>query len=1349
MAAHANGDAQTPNGRPTSCPHEQLANLLADVTDVEKKDERSSALTNGTTNGHSHPHSHDEHEHEHEHHHHHHDANAGALFQVSVKLPHKPYKMTIMVTSQEQVQDVRQSIVETPDTFQYTCFHLEHNGQKINDFVELSEVKDLKPDDEIVLVEDPYTEKEARMHVIRIRELIGATGDRSDQLHGICAGLSLHDDLFGNGPTPSTTTNGKNKSEENALAGYEVDGKAPLEAILPKQKEPLPKTIKSLMVSQWNPPPYHLRQRGHLLYLQLTTHEGEQHHITATVSGFYVNKSSSNKFDPQPRPAPKNHSAHSLLSLIALLSPSFSDAFIELQKINGRRDLLTTFPFQNAIPANPWLIPLSYTQGHQADPTRAQESYLIGGVDGAENLRDWNEEFQTTRELPRETLQDRVFRERLTSKLFADYNDAAARGAVLVARGEVAPLNPTEGKDAQIFIYNNIFYSFGADGVQTFASEGGDEAARVAVGKDVAGVKAVNQLDVPGLFTPGTVVVDYLGKRIVGQSIVPGIFKQREPGEHQIDYGGVEGRDVVTENEAFVPVFEKLSKALHVKRHAVWDKEGKRHDLEGSVETKGLLGTDGRKYVLDLYRIAPLDVAWSEEVDADRAVNDEKYPHRMSILRLELVEAYWRMKMQEYVRSEVEKRRSNQANGHAEQPAETTSASPPRASSTPVQEHPAEAVTNGPEGPEDAAGSDPSTKEASALDQERVDISNFNLALNPDVCSGQTPQTEEEKAEYAADEKEVRAVCEFLRSKVIPDLINDLHDGDVGFPMDGQSLCQLIHKRGINIRYLGRLTKAAEEKGPRLEAFHTVAWQEMIARAFKHLLNGHLRHLPAVFAASCVSHLLNCLLGAELNAKPRPEIDDDLRSFFYPDGDYSFENVHPAQLKANIEKQVRMRYKYSLPEDWPSQIKPLPLLREICLKHGLQLAARDYTFTKEASVALDQSPARSSSDTQSTNGAGQEENKKKKKKGGDHHAHTNGTAVKSATTFTPDDVLNIAPIVKDAAPKSALAEEALEAGKISLAQGQKQLGQELVLESLSLHEQIYGILHPEVAKMYHSLSTIYYQTDEKEAAVELARKAVIVTERTVGVDSHDAILAYLNLSLFEHHVGNTRQALKYVRHALDVWKIIFGPNHPDSITTMNNAAVMLQSLKEYAESRRWFEACYTVCEGLFGRQSINAATILFQLAQALALDGDPKGAVNKMRDAYNIFLAELGPDDRNTKEAESWLEQLTQNAVSIAKQAKYLQTRRIGGIRHLPRMGMGTRLQPQSASTTAPSSDRRNAAEEPQVRTGTGNVPLDSRSIDELLKFIEGGDAGSSPQTKHKKKPVHPKARGARKTVAL
>ncbi|KAI5304169.1 Intracellular distribution of mitochondria [Ascosphaera pollenicola] len=1071
----------------------------------------------------------------------------GGLFQVTVKLPHEPHNIQVMVSSQEQVQDVRQSIVELPGTFQYTSFHLEHEGKRINDFVELSEVEGLKADSEIALVEDPYTEKEARMHIIRIRELIGASGDRVDNLHGICSGLSLHDSIAAEDKSKTEQPNGE-VANDHPLIDYNA---------------PAPKTIKSVSLSSWNPPPYHLRQKGHLLYLQVTTNEGEQFQITSHVSGFYVNKCSNAKFDPFPKASPKGYSAHSLLTLISKISPSFEAQFKALQEYNNKKDLLATFPFQNSIPNNPWLVPNAsstcpLTQ-HQPDITRSQENYLISGIDNSETLRDWNEEFQSTRELPRETVQDKVFRERLTSKLFADYNDAAARGAVLVARGEIAPLNPTEGPDAQIFVYNNIFFSYGADGVGTFASEGGDEAARIAVGKDVAGVRAVNQLDIPGLFTPGTVVVDYMGKRLVAQSIVPGIFKQREPGEHQIDYGGVEGKEVVAEHPDFVPVFEKLSTALRVKKHPVWDKDGKRHELEGSVETKGLLGTDGRKYVLDLYRITPLDVNWTEDTEGH-----EEYPHKMAVLRLELVDSYWRHKMADYVKAEVDKKRAAIAEKKA-------------------KEGDNKAVEEKKKGEEKKETEEGKEEEAKDEDDERVDISSFKLALNPDVFSGQVPQTEEEKAAWAEDEKEVRAACEFLNTKVLPELVQDLHEGDVGFPMDGQSLTQLLHKRGINIRYLGKLVKLAEEKGQRLAALKTLLVQEMVSRAFKHVSNKYLRHVPVPFTAAAVAHLLNCFLGAGVNAEPKAEIDADLKAI-YPEGDYTFETVTPASLKAEIEKNVAVRYRYNLPAEWTSEIKHLQTLRSAALKLGLQLGDRKFVFdkadikeeeTKVAPAKAEEEQTPAPAPATGSSKKSKKRNKRKEAQNGEAAAPAAAAAPatpKQVVTFTPDDILNIVPLVKDAAPRSALAEEALEAGRISLMQNQKELGQELILESLSLHEQIYGILHPEVAKLYHQLSMLYYQADEKEAAVELARKAVIVTERTLGVDSSDTILSYLNLSLFEHAMGNTNTALTYIKHALELWKVIYGPNHPDSITTMNNAAVMLQHLKKYTDSRKWFEA---------------------------------------------------------------------------------------------------------------------------------------------------------------------------------
>lgn len=1236
-----------------------------------------------------------------------------SVFQVTIKLPHEPFETQVMLSTQEQVQDLRQSIVETPQTFQYSCFHLEHDGQRINDFIELSEVPGLQADSVLTLVEDPYTEKEARMHVMRIRELVGASGDRIDALQGIMAGVSLHDTV-GQEAAEKAAQNGADKS---VLGDYDFKAPGSVKTIIPPAADSPPKTIKSIAVSAWNPPPYHLRAKGHLLYLQVTTNEGEQFQITSHVSGFYVNKSTNNKFDPFPRAAPKDSSAHSLLTLFSKISPSFDASFKELLDFNAKKDLLTIFQLSNAIPANPWLVPApnSSHTAHQPDLARTQESYLMTGADNTDTLRDWNEEFQSTREMPKEAVQDRVFRERLTSKLFADYNDAATRGAMLVARGEIPPLNPTEAKDAQIFVYNNIFYSFGADGVGTFGTDGGDEAARVAVSKDVTGVRAVNNLDVEGLFTSGTVVVDYLGKRIVGQSIVPGIFKQRDPGEHQIDYGAVEGKDIIADDKSFAPLFEKVSKHLHVKKHPVWDKDGVRHEMEGSLETKGLLGTDGRRYALDLYRMTPLDIAWVEQYwsepgkEGEAKPKDKDYPHRMTLLRPELCEAYGRVKIREYFKEQMEKKKSDKAaekstNGDAKE--ETANGDSKEESSE------SNDVSKDKEGTE--------TKD---VEQDQVDISGFTFALNPDVFCIKEPQSDEDKEEWTKDEAEVRAVCEYLVSQTIPTLIQELRDGDVGFPMDGQSLSVLLHKRGINMRYLGKVAELADKEDPRLQALKRLCVQEMIARGFKHYANAKLRALPAAFATPCVSHLLNCLLGGELNEKPIAEVDSTLKAM-YPEADFSFVDLTPETLKSEVLAQIALRFRYALGKSWVESGKQLQLLREVCLKLGLQLEVKDYAFTKEAAAAATPSaPAQASTTTngQSTSG------KKKKGKNASPARTASPAPAGPKQTFHADDVLNICPIVKEASPKSLLAEEALEAGRISVAQDQKELGQELLLESLSLHEQIYGVLHPEVARVYHQLSNLLYNLDEKNAAVELAHKAVIISERTLGVDHADTILNYLNLGLFEHANGNSRVALHYMRHALELWKVIYGPDHPDSITTLNNAAVMLQSMKAYHESRIWFEASLAICEEVSGKQSINTATLLFQLSQALALDKDMRAAVNRMKESYSIFNSVLGPDDRNTKEADQWLNQLTQSAVL---QAKQLQDLAKGRVRRVQLTGRNP-LRPQP-SVGQTSSEASGAAPE---RTGT---QYDQRSIEELLKYIEGGD---SPK-KSKKRTANPKRRG-------
>ncbi|KAK9234224.1 clustered mitochondria-domain-containing protein [Lipomyces kononenkoae] len=1218
------------------------------------------------------------------------------MLSLTVKLPHEPFSIKIMVSAHETFNDIRQSILDLPSTIQYTCFSLWFNGAKLNDFLELHSVEGIHDGATLELREEAYNDREARAHVVKVRDIIGLVSTKNDSIMGLSAGLSALSTI------EEAAQGYKDKTSEKAHPMSDLDFGAPpiLQELLPPAEPGRPACVKSLGLSHWHPPLSSLRLRGHLLYLQVLTLEGSVHHITADITGFYTSNSSNQKFDPSPRKGTgKAFHAHSLLVLLQELSPLFKDELVAWQTTLGNRDPLTVYNPTNALLAAPWLA--RPAPSPIPDISKSQEQLLVGGSDNLDTVRDWNEDLQSTREMPRSTIQERILRERLLNKLYYDFTEAAAKGAVLIARDEVPALNPSEPRDAQIFLYNGIFFSYGADGIGTFAKEGGDSAARYAVGKDLAGVRFVSQLDVEGICPLCTVIVDYCGRRIVAQSPVPGIFRQREDGSNQIVYGGVDSREVIANDESFEPIFERIAESLHLKRHTVWDKDSKPTVLVTSVETKGLEGTDGRKYVLDLYRITPLDIEFLDEF-GNAAV---PYPHKMAVLRPEAVEEWWKGEVRAWIAKESERLKSEGKEAKIVYKTEKSDESQTNEATEPGPE--TEKTDENPEPP-----------------AETIAISGFKYALNPDVFSGQVPVTEEDKAAYADDAAEVRRVSKYITATLIPSLLADLQSGSVSIPLDSAQLTKLLHKRGINMRYLGTLVAAVTESAPdRLASFKTILVQEIIVRASKHVINGILKRLPISIIPYAAVHLFNSILGSKLNPDPAIEINEQLVSL-YADAaggpDFGFAHLSATEIQRLIENEAVKRFRYALSESWVQEIRAVQLFRELSMKLGFQWRMKNYLFAKPVA---DDVPADADLSMQ-TNGApspkinGKSSGKHKKKQNGHKHEGSPIAPIAPATTFAVDDLLNIIPVIKDSAMKSQLADEAIEAGRISIMQGQKDIGVELLLESLALHEQVYGIVHPEVARAYSQLSMIYSGLDDKPAAADFARKAVIIAERTIGLDSSETVLMYLNLALCEHANGNSYIALAHIRHAFSLWRIITGDDHPDVVTTMNNAAVMLQSLQEYHDSRKWFEESLALCQSIFGDRSINAATLYFQLAQALVLTQDSHGAVKKMRDAYAIFLNELGPDDKNTKESEVWLEQLTQSAVHHARQAKEVQNRKVrklGIVAGATRATAGSTIPPAAAAAATSSSAKKGANE---ILPSS----INTKSIEEIMKYIGGSN---------------------------
>jgi protein TIF31 len=101
-------------------------------------------------------------------------------------------------------------------------------------------------------------------------------------------------------------------------------------------------------------------------------------------------------------------------------------------------------------------------------------------------------------------------------------------------------------------------------------------------------------------------VVDYRGFRVTAQSIIPGILEREQ--EQSVVYGSIDFGKTVVSSPKYVDLLQKAGSQLKILPHTVLNDKGEEVLLCSSVECKGIVGNDGRHYILDLLRTFPPDV---------------------------------------------------------------------------------------------------------------------------------------------------------------------------------------------------------------------------------------------------------------------------------------------------------------------------------------------------------------------------------------------------------------------------------------------------------------------------------------------------------------------------------------------------------------------------------------------------------------------------------------------------------------------------------------------------------------------------------------------------------------------
>lgn len=1031
----------------------------------------------------------------------------------------------------------------------------------------MSSLSNIESDVQLSLVQDRYTEKDIRFHLIKMLEVL--KGYKNDMSYGLMPSQTFFSSIVDNSideekeeksdiekekrkqPNNNSKKSKKNKkfkkakndnSNQNSLEDeYTLILNDSIDAI-PKLSEFLPKNYNDsnikcltlLTLSSWNPVITTRKINGDLLYLKVITLENKTYQITASVNGFFINRSTDVQFNPLiVHDGKKFDTLSALLCNISPLYRTNLEKHLENIKNKLMYEYVPVYP-----EIYPWIVKSNMIEQNQnllenvLTNTNVLETY---------GIRNWNDEFKAVRAMPKNEIQEILLRDQSFNRIQIDFVAAATKGAVDAVNGNLISLNQSEpittedGKESNIniFIHNGIFYTCGYDEFELFENLGGSEAAHVAIDKDIEGINILNNADLDGVSSLSTIAVDYLGRRVVAQVLAPEIINKAK--DTSILYGSSDhGKTILSDKD----VHEKLknaAKALHLEEHEVIDENNEKHNLITSMDIKAINCGDDDYYLLDLYRLTPVDIEFLEEVDKEK---DNPYPHRLTLIRSELITLYIQHKFNEYLTKLNE--------------------------SAPKQEEGRE-VTE-----EELLKQRISQEELN----EKVDI-RFN-----NDCFVLEPKEKDEK--LTKQEENVRDLSRFISNAVIPGFIVDLSENKIS-PVDGENLTTIMHQRGINMRYLGKIAKLIEQTNEsKLNYYNKIIIDEMVTRSTKHIINKALKNVTIDHASQCISHLLNCLYIK--NYTYNKETSNDL-----------YYKMTYDTLWSEIKNDIKKRFRYELVENYFLDRK-IPVLKALCKRIGFQIEMRDYDFFSTTKI------------------------------------------------FNSSDILNIYPIVKAPRLKVKYAQYAQDNARSYLSKGNIQAGLELFNEAQILYEQTHGPINQNIANCCQEMALIYSIQDgeeNKRLARDYQQKAIIIFERTIGVDHSETIMQYFNLAYYEFNLGNIKKALYYIKHALYHWNLLKKNElHPNDTNVLKSIGSILRNIKCYKLSLEFYKLVLNANKLFYGNKHLMTGLSYHQVTQSYCLLKDFKSAVNTETNTYKILSEEFGENDERTLASKNLLNQL-------------------------------------------------------------------------------------------------------------
>ena len=248
------------------------------------------------------------------------------------------------------------------------------------------------------------------------------------------------------------------------------------------------------------------------------------------------------------------------------------------------------------------------------------------------------------------------------------------------------------------------------------------------------------------------------------------------------------------------------------------NEEGKEVELRSSVECKGIIGNKILYYILDRLGTFPPDVNFlkvkgmelSKEAQALRLPIKRK--HKLLSLRQELIDTFAQSRYMMFIKYAAVQLQQLVFKKQLEPPKEVVKKKGEGKNKSKMEEDEAkrivDSMSEGITCVEKKKQVEDSTKpivQKAAQTVGSLKETEFDIRFNPDMFSSGLVHPKDQ-GQHKKECQLIQDATDFVITVQVPAFICDCLDHSTA-PMDGQTLAAAIHNRGINVRYLGKITE--------------------------------------------------------------------------------------------------------------------------------------------------------------------------------------------------------------------------------------------------------------------------------------------------------------------------------------------------------------------------------------------------------------------------------------------------------------------------------------------------------------------------------------------------------------